>query len=146
MLKTQITVWTFRRFKVLFKSLSNYINESTNQRINQSVGACVHVPTPTHAMVFMQRSGNNFWRSVFSSHHTGPRNLTQIIQYGSRGLYLLSHLTLFILVQFLTFKFNFYCYFFYVHRRFVCIYVCAPYACTMPGGGGGRGGGLCQIS
>lgn len=40
----------------------------------------------------MCRSGDSLQQSAFSSYHVGPKGQTQVVRFGSRCLYLLSHL------------------------------------------------------
>lgn len=44
------------------------------------------------AVVLLWSSESNFPKSVFSSHHMGSRNQTQIVRFGGHYLYFLSHL------------------------------------------------------
>ena len=49
------------------------------------VCVCVHVEGRS-VTAQVRRSEDNFWESVLSSHHVGPRDQTQVITFGSKHL------------------------------------------------------------
>lgn len=44
-----------------------------------------------HTRVHMERSEDHFQKSVLSIHHASPRDQAQVARFGSKHLYLWSH-------------------------------------------------------